>query len=247
MKSVRYAVLSIVAATGLCSAQGPHGPAGGGMAASSTLNMAKAQTITGVVAAVNIGYGMQYPSITVNKAQIKIAPVWYLLDKGFELRAGDLLAVLAAPSTVSTDPYLYAVEMTNTVSKLHIVLRDSAGLPLWAGRGNSGNAGGPMAEGGCIDTSSAVTVAGKVEKISMGAGIEMPTLTLKTADGKLLVLKLGPERILLAADLELKAGDAVTVKYAIETCTDELVALAITTASGVTITLRGDDCLPAWR
>lgn len=103
-----------------------------------------------------------------------------------------------------------------------------------------------MAEGGCLDASTAVTVSGKVEKITMGAGIEMPTLTLQT-DGKLLVLKLGPERILLAADIELKAGDTVTVKYAVETCTDELVALAITTASGVTITLRGDDCMPAWR
>jgi hypothetical protein len=74
----------------------------------------------------------------------------------------------------------------------------------------------------------------------------MPTLTLKTADGKLLTFKLGPERTLLAADVELKAGDKVTVRYAVETCTDELVALAITTSTGVTIRLRNDDCTPCW-
>ena len=111
--------------------------------------------------------------------------------------------------------------------------------------GGQGN--GPMSEGGCLDASTAVTVAGTVEKVSFGVGIQMPALTLKTGAGKLLVLKLGPERILLAADVELKAGDPIKVTYASETCTDELVTLAITTASGVTITLRDADCTPAWR
>ena len=70
-------------------------------------------------------------------------------------------------------------------------------------------------------------------------------MTLKTAAGKMLVIKLGPERILLEADLELKAGDSITVKYAVTSHDDELVALAITKGT-VTVTLRGDDCRPAW-
>ena len=75
----------------------------------------------------------------------------------------------------------------------------------------------------------------------------MPSLVLKTAAGKLLTIKLGPERMLLATDLELKAGDSITVKYAEMACDDdELVALAIT-KGGVTVTLRGDDCRPAWQ
>ncbi len=248
-----HAIAAVTLIAGLCQAQGPGGPRGGGMNGTSTLNMTKVQTVAGTVSAINIGYGMQYPSITVNKAQIKVAPVWYLLDKGFELKAGDTVSVAAAPSTLVSDSYLYAIEITNTTSKLRIALRDSSGLPLWGGVGmGGGNMGGgygngPMAEGGCLDAATVTTVAGTVDKISMGTGIEMPTLTLKTAAGKLLVLKLGPERILLAADFEVKAGDSIKVTYAEETCTDSLVALSITTAAGVTIQLRDGDCVPAWR
>ena len=75
----------------------------------------------------------------------------------------------------------------------------------------------------------------------------MPALTLRTAAGTLLVFKLEPSRILLAADIQLKAGDSVTVRYASETCTEELVALSIATAWGAIIRLRDDDCTPAWR
>jgi hypothetical protein len=73
----------------------------------------------------------------------------------------------------------------------------------------------------------------------------MPTLVLKT-DGKLLTLKIGPERILLGADFELNPGQSVTVRYAQATCTDEYLALQITNSAGVTVTLRGDDGTPAW-
>jgi hypothetical protein len=65
------------------------------------------------------------------------------------------------------------------------------------------------------------------------------------AAGKLLVIKLGPERILLEADLELKSGDAISVKYAVTSHDDEMIAPAITKGS-VTVTLRGDDCRPIW-
>ena len=113
------------------------------MTGASNLNMAKVQTVAGAVTAVNIGYGMEYPSITVNKLQIKIAPVWYLLDKSFEIKAGDAVSVTAAPSTVSSDSYLYAVEIANVTTKLRIALRDSSGVPLWTG----GNRGGGFGDG----------------------------------------------------------------------------------------------------
>lgn len=237
-------MITLLTAAGICLAQGPRGPRSGAGPAASALDMTKLQTVTGAVTAVNIGYGIEYPSITVNKVQIKMAPVWYLLDKGFEVKAGDSVSVVAAPSRVASDSYLHAVEITNSVSKLRIVLRDSSGVPLWAGRGNMD---APMADGGCLDTSAVATVAGTVDKVSMGVGIQMPTLTLKTADGKLLVFKLGPERVLLEADLELKAGDSLTVKFTEAACTGELVALSLTTSSGETVNLRDDDCRPAWR
>ena len=242
---ILLSTLALVA--GICHAQGPHGPRGG-MTGASNLNMAKVQTVAGAVTAVNIGYGMEYPSITVNKLQIKIAPVWYLLDEGFEIKAGDSVGVTAAPSTLASDSYLYAVEIANLTTKLRIALRDSSGVPLWTGGNRGGRFGeGPMAAGGCLDASTIASASGVIDKIAIGAGIQMPTLTLKTAAGALLAVKLGPERILLAADIQLKAGDSITVRYASETCTDELVALSITTASGAIIRLRDDDCMPAWQ
>ena len=66
----------------MCFAQGPQSTRQGGGAGTSQLDMSKLQTVTGAITAVNIGYGMQFPSITLNKVQIKIAPAWYLLDKG---------------------------------------------------------------------------------------------------------------------------------------------------------------------
>lgn len=276
MKSIIHIAICLAASAGLALAQGPrNGAAAGGMNPSgmnqggmnqggmnqggmnqggmnpSNLAMTKLQTVTGAVTAVNIGYGMQYPSITVNKLQIKVAPVWYLLEKNFEIRSGDNLTVVAAPSTLASDSYLYAIEITNTATRLKLVLRDANGFPLWSRQGGGPGAGagasfGPMADGDCTQILSIATESGMIEQIASGAGIQMPSLTLKTAGGKLSLIKLGPERILLEADLELKAGDAITVKYAVTSHEDELVALEITKGSQ-TITLRGDDGRPIWK
>lgn len=239
------AMLFAISAIGL--AQGHHGQHTGGSAANGTLDMTKVQTVTGTVSAVNIGYGMEYPSIVVNKVQIKVAPVWYLLEKEFEIKVGDSASLSAAPSTSSTTD-LHAIAILNYTSKLQITLRDAAGVPAWAINGGGGGVGqGQFAQGGgCLDVATIATVTGTIETLNLGLGIQQPTLTLKKADGSLLNLKLGPERILLAADVELKVGDKITVRYAADTCRDELVALLITTASGPTIRLRNDDCIPAW-
>ncbi|HXK07437.1 MAG TPA: hypothetical protein VMS37_33895 [Verrucomicrobiae bacterium] len=248
-----YRILPCLAvASALAFAQGPRGGAIGSAGGShpqqsSTLAMTSLQTVTGTVTAVSIGYGMQYPSLTVNKVQIKVAPVWYLLEKNFEIKTGDNLSFVAAPSTAAGDPYLYAVEMTNTGTKAHVVLRDANGLPLWSQPGGGPGAGlgpGANADAPC-EVLSIATESGVVEQVTAGPGIQMPSLTLKTAAGKLLVIKLGPERLLLEADLEVKAGDALSVKYAVTSHDGELVALAIT-KGGVTVTLRGDDGRPAW-
>jgi hypothetical protein len=246
MNPTYRSVILLAAAAGLALAQGPHGNGGGGIGLN--LAMTKLQTLTGPVTAVNIGWAMQYPSITVNKLQIKVAPVWYLLEENFEIKTGDDVSVVAAPSAVASDPYLYAVEITKQGTGAHIVLRDANGLPLWSQGGNRAGTGygtGPMANGECISVQSIATESGVVEQITAGPGIQMPTLTLKTPDGKLLAVRLGPERILLEADLELKAGDAITVRYAVTSHDGELVALAIS-RGGVTVTLRGDDCRPLW-
>lgn len=236
-------ILTLLATAGIAFAQGPRGPHPGSGTGMPGLDMSKSQTVAGAVTAVNIGYGIEYPSITVNKVQVKLGPVWYLLDKGFEVKVGDAVTAVAAPSLAVSDAYLHAIEITNSASNVSIVLRDPSGVPIWTGRG-SPNA--PAGQGGCVDTASIGTASGTVDNVIMGAGIQMPALTVKTGDGKLVVIKIGPERLLLASDIELKPGDTVSVKYA-QTCTGELVALALTTSAGKTVTLRDDDGTPAWR
>ena len=207
----------------------------------SNLNMAALQTVSGAVTAVHIGYGMQYPSLTINKTQIKVAPVWYLIDRNFEIGVGDVLSVTAAPSRTAGDPYLYAVDITSAAG-VKIALRDPNGIPLWT---NGNTSGGQTAACGCLSGSTTATASGTIDRITSGVGIQMPTLVLKTADGKLLTVRLGPERVLLASNLELKTGDAVTVQYAVS-CQDELVALSITDATGTTATLRDGTGRPLW-
>jgi hypothetical protein len=239
---------SLFAITAASLAQGPRGPFNQRSPnhAASVLNMAKVQTVTGTISAVNLAYGMQYPSITVNKSVIKVAPVWYFLDNSFEVKAGDPVSVSAAPSTLPNDSYLYAIEITNTNSAAKIVLRDSSGIPLWMGSaGGRGNPDAARNGSGCVDPATITTAAGTVEKLSLGAGIQMPTLVLKV-NGRLISLKIGPEHILLEADFELKEGEQVTVKYAHATCDDEDVALQLANAAGATVVLRNDDGTPNW-
>lgn len=236
-------------------AQGPRGPqpgmpggAGGpgGPGSGTGLDMTKVQTVEGSVSAVNIGYGTQYPSIQINLVTIKVAPVWFLLENNFEIKVGDKLKVTAAPSLQARDPYLSAVTLTNTASGAELAVRDSNGTPLWAGQKNGGNQQGPGVCGGCVAAGSVTAVSGTVDQVSAGLGIQMPALVLKTADSKVLTIKIGPERVLEAADFEIKAGDALTVKYAL-TCTDEVVALELVNAAGVTVALRNPDGTPAWK
>lgn len=253
LSSVLFASI-LVAATAL--AQGPHGPAipGNGSGPGTTpgtgsgtaprtsigLNMAAQTTVEGPVSSVQIAYGTQYPSIVVNNVQIKIAPVWFLLENDFELIAGDAVSITAAPSNNTSDSYLYAIRIVKSVSKTSIILRDELGVPLWTrqAEGRGGYAQGPSSCGACIDLASTQTAAGVIDRVNAGAGIQQPTLVLKLADASLLTIKLGSERLILASDFELNPGATITVKYAVATCTGELVALQLTDASGNTLTLR---------
>lgn len=240
MKTRLLPVILAAALPALCLAQGRGGARAA--AGAPNLDLTRLQTVTGAVSAVNIGFGMQYPSVTVDQNQIKVAPAWYLLDQNFEIRIGDTLKVTAAPPTTAGDPYLYALEIGNTTSGTHIVLRDTTGVPLWT---NGRASGGQATPGACLAGAAPAIVSGAIEQVNAGPGIQMPTLVVKTADSKLLTIKIGPERLLLSSDLELIPGAFVTVKYAVG-CTGDPVALAITDASGITLVLRDDSGRPLW-
>jgi len=221
--------------------------AGSGAGVNANLDLSRIQTIEGTVTAVSLAYGTEYPSITINQALIKVAPAWFLLENDFEIRTGDKLKVTAAPSLLPSDSYLHALTLTNLANNTLLVLRDQNGLPQWnGGRGPQRNSGAVRLGGGCLDPATITTVSGVVEKIMAGPGLEQPTLVLKTTDGKLITVKIGPEWILLAHDFELKAGEKVTVKYGVAASSGENLALELTNAAGVTIVLRNDDGTPAW-
>lgn len=207
------------------------------------LNMTRLQTVTGTVSAVRLAYGAEYPTVTVQQVTIKTAPVWYFLNHDFELKAGDVVRIVAAASRGGRDSYLHAIEISNNTTGTTLRLRDDTGLPLWSGTQGGGNRVSPG--GGCPCATTTATASGIVESVTAAAGIQMPTLVLKTADGQLLSIKIGPERVLLAADFELKAGDAVTVLYTTD-CQGEYLALQITNAAGVTVVLRDSLGRPAW-
>lgn len=252
-----YVAAAVLLTTAL-SAQGPQGPQGpnpGAPAAcANCLNVAAASTITGKITAVQVAYGAQYPSITLDGKTIKIAPVWFLLENDFELAAGDEVRVLAAPSLRAGDPALYAISITKLAANVTLAMRNESGIPLWTapGRGNPNPAAGGSGTqnrvshgAGCVDPSTIATVQGVIDAVSQGAGIQQPQLTLNAGD-KSLTFKIGPESLILAAGIELKPGMTITVRYATATCTGELVALSLADASGVVILLRNDDGTPAW-
>lgn len=246
---LKQSVLALVAA-GVLVAQGPRGPQNNANAPASNagLKLAAAELIEGAISSVQVAYGVRYPSIVVNQKTIRVAPVWYLLENDFELAVGDFVKVVAAPAW--NDPTLHAIAIEKPKARVSLTLRDEAGRPLWIRQPHPASAGsgapaGPRYGGGCLDPASIQTVTGTIESVNAGAGIEHPTLTLKTAGGSI-SFKLGPERILLSSDFELKEGATLTVRYGVTSCSGEYLALALTDADGRTLVLRTDDGRPAW-
>ncbi|MBS1830732.1 MAG: hypothetical protein JST93_35870 [Acidobacteria bacterium] len=240
MKRAFFAIL-LTAAVAL--AQG--GPSSGQThrQTQAALNMAAVETISGTITGVQIGYAMQYPSIVVNQKTIKVAPVWFLLENDLELKEGMAVKVTAAPGNPPNEAYLHAIEITAVAAGKTLRLRDAAGVPLWTG--GAGNAAPASIGTGCVDPASIRTVQGMIEAVNAAYGMQQPSMSLKT-DAGILTLKLGPEKVLLASDFELKAGAALTVKYGVATCSEENLALVLTNAAGKSLKLRNDDGTPAW-
>jgi hypothetical protein len=245
MKKTLLLTAALLAAvtTASFAQKGPQGP---GSPKRSKLNMADVRTIPGVVTAVRIGYGTQYPSIIVEQTAIKVAPLWFLLENEFEIQTGDRVTVLAAPSVLPNDSYLYAIEITNETGGGYIVLRDANGFPLWTATGGGKGLSAAQTSARCAQK-TIYTVEGTVESLNMGLGIQMPTLVVKTDTGTLISMKLGPERFLLASDFELKVGDWVRAKYLFVSCTGQNFALELTNSAGDTLLLRDDTGRPVWR
>jgi hypothetical protein len=235
---------------------GPGGPGGGGSGGgnnqfngprpSGRPDPAQVRVLEGAITDINLGIGLRNPSITVNNVQIRIGPVWFLLDNDFELTIGERVRVTAGVSTRAGDPYLHAIQIVRVRANVSLTLRNEFGVPIWRHGSRGSGPSAPPRGGSCLDSTTIKTVAGVVEDVNVGLGVQHPTLTLLTDTGAVLTFKLGPERVLLASDVELLPGSALKVKYTTSLCVDELLALEITDAEGDVLVLRTDDGLPAW-
>lgn len=253
-----WRIVTMILALGAClMAQGPRGNQNMGAPAPAVrsgapLDMTNKVVVEGEVTSVSIAAGVQYPSVVVDGKVIRLAPVWYLLDHDFELAAGDHVKILAAMCACQENVY-YAMEITK--GDVTLVLRDSLGIPLWTkglggANGNENGVGnsptGRRAGNACLDLASVETVTGVVASVNAGLGIQQPSLVLNSSDGRVMSIRLAPERVLLEQDIELTAGMTLKVKVARSACLDGLVALELTTPDGVTIRLRDENGHPVW-
>ena len=228
-----------------------QGNSNGNGAGQPQLSLSQQVVLVGEVDTVNLGFGARYPSIQVSGETVKIAPVWFLLENDFELPEGDEVRVIAAPSTATTDPYLHALSIVKTATGDEILLRDETGRPLWVKSRGRGQQQQPDPRGtggqgiGCVDPNTIRVLTGSIEQVSLSAGIKQPTLVVNV-DGDVIAVKIGPARVLLTADFELKAGDPITVKLATAACTGELIALELTDGDGITLKIRNDDGSRVW-
>jgi len=261
MIRTRLTLAALAMAAALFAQNGPKGPQMGPgqnqqpAVPMHSLDLAAVVTIAGPITTVNVALGVQHPSIVVDGKTIELAPAWWLLEKGLELKEGDKVEVIAAPCLDPDKPWLFAIKVINVTTGTTRSLRDENGVPLWVTRGGkgqmqgpgsrSGQGNGPAECSGCFDPASLATTTGTVESVNAGFGIQMPVLTLKTTGG-LLTLKIGPERILLESGFTIKAGDTLTVKYGQSICTDELIAVSLTNNDGVTVILRDDSGRIVW-
>ncbi len=232
--------------------QGQHqgqrnGKRNGNGTGTSLLDMTQIRELSGTVTAVNMGTGMQYPSIEVEGELIRVAPVWYLLENDFEIAVNDMVTVQAVPSTSLTDPYLHAVWIRNDTSMAELTLRQEDGSAVWGRR--KGRRGDREVQGdrqmvrGC-GFSSIQTVSGEVVEVTLGTGIRQPNVILQAGDD-VMSIKIGPSRVLLETEFEILPKDPLTVKYGVTTCTQEKVALELTKGDS-TIKLRNEDGSRAW-
>ena len=235
------------------------------------VNPAGAVTVSGPVLAFLAGPGTGHPTMTVNDAtrgetSFVLGPFRYLESLSFSAAAGDHVEALLYPCSQCT-PNWVAVRIDNLTNGSSATLRDTEGIPLWAGagmgpgRGYGGarrttgraTAGGPgtatasrlgtrtRACGGTgLDMSSVSTVTGTVAAFSGGPGQGTPTLTLHTAEGDLELL-VSPYRALAAAGLPLDSGRSLEIVYAPVAGSggDLIAAISVTdTATGATVQLR---------
>jgi hypothetical protein len=239
-------------------------------AAQEGVQPANIVTIEGIVESVEMGISQEFPTFTLalpgdGKVTVVTGPYYILLDKGFEIRVGDRMAVKAFRSLWYENTYV-AVELSNLTTGETLVLRDETGRPLWTNRGKPGEPGGP-GNGGYGGGNGAgnggpgsggdqqnggpaniITLEGVVVTVDMVCGDHYPSFTIAKSDGTKVVVMTGPYRYLVENSFSITIGDSVVVEAIVSLWHDgAYVAIEISNVTtGAVILLRDEDAKPLW-
>lgn len=145
-KTIRFALLTIVAFTTLSAlAQGPGSRGGGrGSPGARLYDPTTVTTVSGQVTSIDptgpAGLGLHLALETAHgKLLVHLGPSWFLQAQSLQIAVGDTLEITGSRVTFEQAPAVIA----QTVKKADqvLVLRDVQGTPMWAGRGG-GRGGG---------------------------------------------------------------------------------------------------------
>lgn len=253
----------------LWTAQGGPGSGGLGECHGGGAGPVDIVTTEGVVVAMNLGFSLQYPSITIaradgSKVTLVLGPYRYLVENGFEIAMGHRVRAEAFLTTWPDNTYA-VVLLENLTTGVTLTLRTDDGKPLWVQYGGPGMPGGPGGPGGHGNGTSRmgdcsgwippegglmtiVTLEGVAVKVEMAPGQEFPTFDLALADSRLMTVVTGPYYMLLQAGFHISAGDRLRVRaFPSMWYEDTYVAVEIENlTTGETITLRDDSGHPLW-
>lgn len=115
---------------------------------------------------------------------------------------------------------------------------------LWA----QNSAGCPCIGNQPLQTSNIIVAEGKIDRFLGGAGQGMPSMVFLTAAGEKLTLQTAPYWFFFRQQMNLKAGDTVSVHFTKFNCNgaERWVALSIANTEGQELKLRDEKGCPLW-
>ncbi len=174
-------------------------------------------TLNGVVSRIQMAPGQGSPSIALSldgnrEVTVLLGPYRLLAGKTLDFKDGSRISVQAIQSQRLENTFA-AVQITNLDSGSTVVLRDSNGMPAWAGGGFGGNGAADCAGTGQpqLDVTAKTSLSGTVQSVNMGLGQGFPSFALAQADGKIVTIIVSPFRLLLDSNYKIAIGDQMSV------------------------------------
>ena len=212
--SITLLILVVTAAVyviGLAQGKGP-GQGTNGIVS----NHGDVVTLTGTVRDIQIAAGQGMPSLTLvlgdsKQVTLMLGPYRVLANTNLDVKSGSRVSVEAIQSLRFENTFV-ALRIDNLDTGSSVTLRDSSGMPGWAGYGGRGHEN--MACSGCgecqIDLATKSTLVGTVAAVNMGFAQGFPNFTLTTDTGNITVIA-SPFRTLIDANYAISVGHRMSV------------------------------------